>query len=197
VLSLYAGKPTWLHRVPASLKMLAVCLCGTTLLLVTDLRWLAGACALAIAAYASLGSLAWRNAGRLRGVMIAAALIAGFHAWAGSPGLGIASALRLVTAILLATMLTLTTRFDDLLDVLEALLRPLQLLGVPTARLALALALVLRFVDVFHGRWQRLDDAHRARTGRSGGLRLLAPLTVRALQSAEHVADALAARLGH
>jgi biotin transport system permease protein len=129
-------------------------------------------------------------------VALAAALIAVFHAWDGSPGVGIVSAIRLITAILLASMLTLTTRFDDLLDVLEALLHPLRRLGVPTERLALALALVLRFVDVFHGRWQLLGDAHRARTGRYGGLRLLAPLTVRALQSADRVADALAARLG-
>lgn len=196
VLSLYSTRQTWLHRVPASVKMLALCICGTTLMLVGDLRWLAGACALTIAGYASLGRLAWKSMGRLRGIVVAATLIAGFHAWAGSPALGAASALRLLAAVLLATMLTLTTRFDDLLDVLEAMLRPLQSIGVPTARLALALALVRRFVDVFHARWQRLDNAHRARTGRSGGLRLLAPLTVRTLLSAEHVADALAARTG-
>jgi len=44
--------------------------------------------------------------------------------------------------------------------------------------------------------WQRLDDAYRARAGHGGGLRLLAPLTIRTLQTAERVADALAARLG-
>lgn len=197
MLSLYSAQPTWLHRVAAAPKLAALCVLGTSLLLVGDLRWLLGGCALAIALFASLGKPAWRFARHLRGVVVLAVLIAAFHAWLGSPALGAASALRLVTGILLATMLTLTTRFDDLLDVLESLLKPLQPLGVPTARLSLALALVLRFIDVFHGQWQRLDDAHRARTGRTGGFRLLAPLTLRTLQTADRVADALAARLGH
>jgi biotin transport system permease protein len=197
VLSLYAAQPTWLHRVPAGPKLAVLCILGTALLLVGDLAWLTAGCALAIALFASLGMPAWRSVRRLRSVLVMAVLIAAFHAWMGSPALGAASALRLVTGIVLATMLTLTTRFDALLDVLEAVLRPLQSLGVPTARLAMALALVLRFIDVFHGQWQRLDDAHRARTGRAGGLRLLAPLTLRTLQTADRVADALAARLGH
>lgn len=197
MLSLHSTRSTWLHRVPAAPKLALLCVLGTALLLVGDLRWLLGGCVAALAMFASLGMPAWRSLHRLRGVVVMAVLIAAFHAWLGSPALGAASALRLVTAILLATMLTLTTRFDDLLDVLESLLRPLQPLGVPTARLALALALVLRFIDAFHGQWQRLDDAHRARTGRAGGLRLLAPLTLRTLQAADRVADALAARLGH
>lgn len=196
MLSLYATQATWLHRVPAGAKLLALSVCGTALMFTADPRWLGAACAAALALFISLGPAAWRHWRMLRGVAIAAALIAGFHAWLGSPAVGMASALRLVTAITLATMLTLTTRFDDLLDVLEALLRPLQRFGVPTARIALALGLVLRFVENFHGLWQRLDDAHRARTGRAGGLRLLAPLTIRTLQTAERVAEALAARLG-
>jgi biotin transport system permease protein len=196
VLSLYASRSTWLHRVAAAPKLAALCVLGTSLVLVRDPAWLLGGCALATALFASLGRPAWQAARRLRGVVILAVLIAAFHAWLGSPALGAASALRLVTGILLATMLTLTTRFDDLLDVLESVLQPLQRLGVPTQRLSLALALVLRFIDVFHGQWQRLDDAHRARTGRAGGFRLLAPLTLRTLQTADRVADALAARLG-
>lgn len=91
-------------------------------------------------------------------------------------------------------MLTLTTRFEDLLAVLETVLHPLRRLGVPTDRIALGLGLTLRFAENFYVQWQRLDDAHRARAGRGGGLRLLAPLTIRTLQTAERVADA--ARLG-
>jgi len=67
---------------------------------------------------------------------------------------------------------------------------------VPTERVALALGLMLRFAENFYVQWRQLDDAHRARTGRGGGLRLLAPLTIRTLQTADRVADALAARLG-
>lgn len=197
MLTLHMAKETWLHRVPAWFKLLALSICGSSLLLVEDLGGLAAACALTLIGYGSLGRAAWQHAKRLRAVVALALAIAVFHVlFLGTPAVGAASALRLVTGITLATMLTLTTRFDELLDVLEKLLDPLQALGVPTARLAIALALVLRFVAVLQERWQRLDDSHRARTGRSGGLRLFAPLTIRALQTAEQVADALTVRLG-
>lgn len=196
MLNLSISRETWLHRLPASLKLLALSICGSSLALLQDWRWLAAGFALAIAAYASMGWLAWQHARHLRPIALVAAMIAVFHASQGAPTVGAASALRLTTGVILASMLTLSTRFDELIDVLEKFLRPLQTLGVPTARLALALALVLRFISVFHHCWQRLDDAHRARTGRSGGLRLFAPLTIRTLQAAEHVAEALTVRLG-
>lgn len=194
--SLFWTEITWLHRLAAGPKLAAMCLLGSGLILVGDLRWLAVGCFLTSMAYLSLGVPAVRHLRHLRGAVVAAALVAVSHAALGAPGAGAAGALRLLTAILLATMFTVTTRFDDLLDVLENLLRPLRILGVPTGRLALALALALRFIDVFHASWQRTDDAHRARTGRAGGWRLLAPLTLRTLQTADRVADALNARLG-
>jgi biotin transport system permease protein len=55
---------------------------------------------------------------------------------------------------------------------------------------------MLRFTEHFFVLWKRLDDAHRLRTGRAGGLRLLAPLTIQMLISARRVADTLELRMG-
>ena len=44
--------------------------------------------------------------------------------------------------------------------------------------------------------WKRLDAAYRLRTGKPGGFRLLAPLSIQMLQTAKRVGDALFARLG-
>jgi biotin transport system permease protein len=55
---------------------------------------------------------------------------------------------------------------------------------------------MLRFIEHFFVVWKRLDDSHRLRTGKAGGLRLLAPLTIQMLQAAKRVADTLAVRLG-
>ncbi len=194
--SLYAAHRTWMHALPAWCKLAALSACGTVLVLVERPLVLAAACAAVLGLFATLGRVAWRRVRKLGGIAVAAALIVGFHALLGSTPLGVASALRLASAAMLALMLTLTTRFEDLLAVLEALLSPLQRLGVPTERIALGIGLMLRFAENFYVQWQRLDDAHRARTGQGGGLRLLAPLTIRTLQTAERVADALAARLG-
>ncbi|MDN6882128.1 energy-coupling factor transporter transmembrane protein EcfT [Variovorax sp. CAN2819] len=194
--SLYSEQQTWLHAIAAWVKLAVLSVCGTLLVLVERPVYLAVACAAVLLAFASLGRPAWRRVRMLLGVAIAGGLIVGFHWAMGTTLLGVASALRLASAATLALMLTLTTRFEDLLAVLEAVLHPLQRLGVPTERIALGLGLMLRFAENFYVQWQRLDDAYRARSGHGGGLRLLAPLTIRTLQTAERVADALAARLG-
>jgi biotin transport system permease protein len=194
--SLYSDHPSWLHRVPAGLKLLVLALAGGGLFAIDHPAWMAGVLGLVALLWLSLG-VATRGAHRLLlAVAITAALVAAFHAWLGQAGLGLLSALRLLSAAMLGAMLTLSTRFDALLDVFEWLLRPLQKLGIPTQKLALSLGLMLRFTEHFFVQWRSLDDAYRARSGRSGGLRLLAPLTIRMLVTARRVADALAARLG-
>ena len=128
--------------------------------------------------------------------LIAAALLVGaLHAATGRPLVGLLSGLRLLSATMLGAMLTVSTRFSDLLSVAEALLAPLGRCGVPVERLALQLGLMMRFAEQFFVQWGRLADAYRIRTGRAGGLRLLAPLTIRMLVTARKVADALSIRL--
>ncbi len=194
--SLYSETLTWLHRVRAGHKLLAMALLGTLLFLLQQPLQLA-ACALACAAlYASLGT-ATRPARRLMvSVLVAAALVALFHLLMGRPALAATSALRIGCASCLGVLLTVSTRSSDLVDVLQWLLQPLGVLGVQPARLALQLALMLRFTEHFFVQWKKLDDAYRLRTGRAAGLRLVAPLTVQMLQTARRVGDALWLRLG-
>jgi biotin transport system permease protein len=194
--SLYAEEPTWLRRLPAGAKLFVLSAGGTVLVVIQRPGILLALCGLALLTFVSLGRPAWRRLHLLGAMVIAAALIVGCHALLGSPMLGVVGALRLCTATLLALMLTLTTKFDDLLAILEVGLRPLQRFGLPVDRVALGIGLTLRFAENFHLQWQRLDDAYRLRAGRAGGLRLLAPLTICTLQTAERVADALAMRLG-
>jgi biotin transport system permease protein len=194
--SLYSEHQTWLHRVPAALKLLFFALLGTLLFLTdgsTTLALSALACCLL---FVSLGR-ATRGARKLLvSVLLAGLLILAFHTYMQQAVLGMVSALRLFSASVLGIALTLTTRSRDLLDVFERLLAPLQRVGVRTERLALQLAMMLRFTEHFFVLWKRLDDAHRLRTGKAGGLKLLAPLTIKMLMSARRVADTLELRLG-
>ena len=194
--SLYSEYTTWLHGWRAGAKLLALELLGTLLFALRQPWMLAAAAVLCAALYASLGA-ATRAARRLMvSVLVGAALVAVFHAAMGHWALAATSALRLACAASLGVALTVTTRSGDLVDVLEWLLAPLRPLGVQPARLSLQLALMLRFTEHFFVQWQKLDDAHRLRTGRAGGLRLIAPLTVQMLQTARRVGDALFVRLG-
>ena len=194
--SLYSEYTTWLHGWRAGAKLLALALLGTLLFALRQPWMLAAAAVLCAALYASLGA-ATRAARRLMvSVLVGAALVAVFHAAMGHWALAATSALRLACAASLGVALTVTARSGDLVDVLEWLLVPLRPLGVQPARLSLQLALMLRFTEHFFVQWKRLDEAHRLRTGKGGGIRLLAPLSIQMLQTARRVADALYARLG-
>ncbi|MFZ4285417.1 CbiQ family ECF transporter T component [Variovorax sp. HJSM1_2] len=194
--SLYSERQTWLHRLPAGAKLAALALLTTLLFWLQDLRWLAGVALACTACWLSMGRAAMGARRPVVAALVASGLIIGFHAALGQPSVGVASGLRLLGACCLGACLTLSTRFQDLLSIFERLLRPLRRFGVDSDRLALMLALMLRFAEHFFVQWQRLDEAYRLRTGKSGGIKILAPLCIQMLLAARRVADALEARLG-
>ena len=194
--TLYSERQTWLHRWTAEATLLALSVYTTALFLLTAPRALVPAAVGAIAIYVSLGRIGPAGRRPVVAAVIAAALLCGFHAALGQAWVGAASALRLLGATCLGVSLTLTTRFDALLRTLERLFQPLQRWGLASKRLPLMLALMVRFTEHFFVQWQKLDDAYRVRTGRAGGIKILAPLCIQMLQTAHRVADALEARLG-
>lgn len=194
--SLYSEERRWLHHVPAGLKFLVLALAGTALFLTQRIEWLALGALAAAGVFASLGRGAQAVRRLLPPLGIAIALVAAFHALMGQAQLGLASALRLSSMALLGFAVTASTRPSECLDLIERLLQPLARLGVRPDEVALRVALMLRFIDQFFGLWQKLDESHRLRTGRGGGLRLLGPLAIQLLLAARRVSDALQLRLG-
>lgn len=194
--SLYSEVATWLHRWSAGLKLLLLAAFGTLLFLIAAPWVLAGCGVACLVLWISLGQATQVARRLMRSVIVAALLVAGFHVFMGNPVLATLSSLRLVCASTLGIVLTITTRPSDLVEVLEWLLAPLARLGIPTERVAMQLALMLRFTEHFFVQWTKLDEVYRLRTGKSGGLRLIAPLTIHMLQATRRVADALWARLG-
>lgn len=194
--SLYSDHPTWLHRVPAAFKLIFFAVLGAVQFLLNDPTALIVSALICCLLFASLGRATLPARKLVTSVLLGALLIMAFHTYMQQPLLGMVSALRLFSASLLGIALTLTTRSRDLLDVFERLLSPLQRVGIRTERLALQLAMMLRFTEHFFVVWKRLDDAHRIRTGKAGGLRILAPLTIKMLMSARRAADTLELRLG-
>ena len=194
--SLYSEYRTWLHGFRAGFKLFGLVITGIALFIIQPLWALAAVAALCAGVLVSLGPATQPARRLLVAVLVAALLVAGFHVWMGTWQLGVASALRLFCASSLGVALTVTTRTGDVVAVLEWLLQPLRPLGVQPERLSLQLALMLRFTEHFFVQWKKLDEAHRLRTGRAGGLRLIAPLTVQMLQTARRVGEALFVRLG-
>ena len=193
--SLYSEQHTWLHAVPAYAKLLFLALLGTGLFLTDQLMVLSASAMVCIAIFATLGRVTATAKPLLMGLVLACLLIAAFHLFMQHPVLAATTVLRLVSTTLMGIALTLTTRYSDLLHVFERVLSPLKSVGLPADRLALQLALMLRFTEHFFILWRRLDDAHRLRTGKTGGFKILAPLTIQMLVAARRVADTLHVRL--
>ena len=194
--SLYSEYRTWLHAVPAFTKLLLLAVLGTLLFVLNNPVGLLASTALCCLLFLSLGQ-ATRSARRLLvSVVVAGLLVVVFHTVMGQPVLGLTSFTHLLCASLLGISVTLTTRSSELLEVFEKLLAPLKVFGINPNRLSMQVALMLRFTEHFFIRWKRLDDAYRVRTGKRGGLQLLAPLTIQMLLSARRVADTLQVRLG-
>lgn len=100
---------------------------------------------------------------------------------------------RVVSIVLLAGLLTLTTHSEELLSALEAGLAPFARLGVDARRVGLTLSLAISMLPVVAGIAGRVRDAQQARGVRLG-FRAVVPILVLALRHADDVADALSAR---
>ena len=124
------------------------------------------------------------------------ALILLWHLITDDGAAGATIALRMVTAVALANLVTMTTRLSDMMTVVRWLTTPLRRFGVGTQSIELAMALVIRFTPVLANKGQALSMAWRARSVRRPGWGIVLPFAVTAIDDAEHVAEALRARGG-
>lgn len=197
MISLTSPVETFWHRWPAGLKLAAMC-AGTTVLFALDsVEVLGTACACVAALYLVCGRrFALTGLARLRVLWPFLALIALWHGVTGTPAAGAAIALRLLAAVALANLVTMTTRLSQMIAVIRWLATPLRRRGVTTRPLEIAIALVIRFTPELIARGRTLALAWRARSARRPGWRLLMPLSLAALDDADRVAEALRARGG-
>lgn len=199
MMSGYLSGRSLLHRLPAGLKLGALALLSILILPLDDPRLLAGALAATLALYASLGRPALARLRTLRPLAPLLALMFVLQAWSGdwtSAGFaaGAASVLRILLMVLLADLVTLSTSLQQMMDALETVLAPLRPLGASPRKLALAVALVLRFVPVLLAAWRAREEAWRARSTRRPSLALVPGFLAETLRLADHVAEALDAR---
>ena len=99
----------------------------------------------------------------------------------------------IATLVLLAALVTMTTRTTDMVDAVVGLCRPLRRVGVDPERVGLMLALGIRSVPVVVGLAEEVRDAATAR-GSPPARAFAVPLIVRSLRHADALGDALVAR---
>jgi biotin transport system permease protein len=185
---------TWLHRVPAGVKLVGLALLSVLLLPLGDWRILAGVLAIIAMVYAGFGRVGMARLQLLRPLLPLLVIVGGVQAASGGWNAGAVVTMRLVAMLLLADLVSMTTTMSALMEVLAPALRMLRPLGVNPRKMALAVALVLRFVPVLLTRWRAREEAWKARTHRRVPPRLVAAFVADILQLADRVAEALDAR---
>ena len=100
----------------------------------------------------------------------------------------------LALSVLLAAVVSLTTRTTDMLDSLTRAMSPLSRLGVRTDLIGISLALTIRTIPLIVEIAGQGDEARRARGLRPGARILVAPIVIAALRTADGFAESLSAR---
>lgn len=192
--SLYRAGDSALHRASPGLKLALLPIAGTALFLVPS-AWLSGAAlALVLLAY-PLAGLKWSALlGQLRSILLVVAVVAVAQLWFGGVEVALLFALRLTALLLLAALVTLTTRTSDIVAVLDRALRPLEPFGVDPRKVSLAISLTFRFLPLVSGVVADIREAQAARGVERNVLRLAVPVIVRLLKTSDEIAEAIDAR---
>lgn len=194
MISLYRPGRSILHRLPAGAKLLGVAAVAVAVSVwphTAATATVALAAVFALFALGGFGPLEWaRQVWAIRWIIAFVALMQLVFA---GPLEAYTTTVRIAAVVLLAALLTLTTRTADLLDALQAGLTPLRRFGVDPWRVAFTLSLTIALVPVVADFFRRIRDAQRARGVRLG-FRAVVPLLVMSLRHADDVADALSAR---
>lgn len=196
MIGLYHSPPIWLHKWPAGLKLGLLAGATWTLFFLTGWHVILACLALTLTIYFLAGPQVAKRLRLLKPLAPFLLIIALLQYFTNGWDAAIVSIGRLLTMILLADLVTMSTPMQAMLDVFNFILRPLALLGVRVESIALAIALVIRFVPLVLENWRRHEESWRARSPRRPGWRLLRPFLADTLRLADHAAEALDARRG-
>jgi biotin transport system permease protein len=197
-LGLYQPGDSVLHRLPASVKLAVLLVLGACSFLL-DRAWEGGTAvvvALALYPVAGLGPrLVWTQ---VKPLVLLLVVLGGFHALVNGVDRALLVVSVVLALVLLAGLVTLTTRTTEIVDVVVRLagpLRgPLRLVGLDPERLGLLVALSIRAVPVVAGLAGEVRDAQRARGLESDPRAFAVPLIIRSIRHADAVGEALVAR---
>tara|TARA_Y100001960_G_scaffold323695_1_gene402593 strand:+ start:600 stop:1229 length:630 start_codon:yes stop_codon:yes gene_type:complete len=194
MLSLYVPGDTVIHRVPAGIKLLILVIGSMALFVISNIT-LHVAELLSIAILFQIARLPWKDTLRqLRTALIFMIPIFLFHVFLTDWILGLETILRILVLLMLAILITLTTKVSDMMDVLEWAVFPLKQLGVNPSKVSMMLSMVIRFIPMMMREAQEILEAQRARGLERNAIALLMPLLIKTLKMADDLSEAIEAR---
>lgn len=194
MLPLYIHRNSPVHKFPAAIKLLA-CLGVSAAICFVSSPLALGFITAAIVALYALARLPFSAiVTALRPVFVAAFIICALQMALAGWLMAASVVLRFLALVLLSGLASLTTPFSDMLEVLTNAARPFARFGISPAKLALAVALTIRFIPSLLHDLQEIQRARIARGGRALSIFALGPLLVKILSMTNALGDAIAAR---
>ncbi|WP_036768564.1 energy-coupling factor transporter transmembrane component T family protein [Photorhabdus australis] len=185
---------SFVHRASPGFKIISLVILGTLLFIVPridlSVAVLAGIILLYLLARISLKT-AWAQLRPAIWILSLIFIVQVFlHHWT----IGVLVIVRLVSLLLLASLVTFTTRTSDMIDALEKGFAWLCYLGVNPGKASLALSLALRFIPVLVSITREVQEAQKARGLDKSVIAIAVPVIVRTLKMADDISAAIDAR---
>lgn len=195
MIAVYRDGTSVVHRMPAGLKVLAFIGLALAITLAASNWWVLPASIVLTAICYLLSGFGfaelWRQVVAIRWLVL---IMVVSQVWFLPPLVVTQNTGRVVTVIVLAALISLTTRIPSLLDATERALGPLRRFGVNPAAVGLLLALTITTIPVIAGFAATIREAQRARGVPVRITTFAVPLLVMSLKHSDDLADALAAR---
>lgn len=193
-LGLYVPGTSPVHRMRAGGKFLLMLLGGAVSVLLDEPWQVAAGVVLVLGGYLLAGLSLGTALRQLRPLAWVLGVVAVFHLVVNGWQAAVVFAGAICFLVLLAALVTLTTRTSDMVDAVVHGLRVLRPLGVDPERAGLLLALGIRSVPVVVALAEEVRDAQRARGLAASPRAFAVPLIVRSLRHADALGEALVAR---
>ncbi|WP_051298459.1 energy-coupling factor transporter transmembrane component T family protein [Arthrobacter castelli] len=194
LLGSYTPGDSPVHRAPLWLKFTGVVLASALVLTVQQLP-VTAVVLLGVISTCLLAGLKLTTALRPVLTMAPVLLVLGaYQWWLHDPVVAAVVVLNILSCVLAARLIPLTTPGQRLLDGMVSAAKPFRLLGADPERFGLTLSLMIRSIPYLLGSVSDVRDAARARGLERSPRALLVPVVINAVAYAKHTGEALAAR---
>ncbi len=194
-MGVYVPGTTLIHRASPALKFAALLLFIVLITVLPTEFWHPLAAAAGVGALYAVARIPFGTAMRqVLPILPFMAFIGVFLWWQNGLEKMLITVFGLIASLMAASLFTLTTTIEDLMEALETNMAPLERIGVPVDTISLAIALTIRQIPILLGTANESLDARKARGADLSLLAFGTPLVIRSVRHAQLTGEALMAR---
>lgn len=194
-MGVYVPGSTVIHRASPAAKFIALLAFIILITVLPTQPWHPLAAAGCVGVLYAVARIPFRTAARqVLPILPFMAFIGAFLWWQSGLEKMLITVFGLIAALMAASLFTLTTTIEDLMEALETNMAPLERVGVPVDTVSLAIALTIRQIPVLLGTANESLDARKARGANMSLLAFGTPLVIRSIRRAQLTGEALMAR---